>query len=312
MNAPDLAFPVDRKLHAISRGLLTALGTGAGVLLLIWLAESFFGESSEARDATWFISGAIRIGAFFAMSALSFLATYRTQPREPRRELARPGPASLRLRVVAAVCAALFFGDFAASAMANWGGGAPELIQLVLLALLALAAAVSVALGRATLRLWKAGGEGVMPVWREPSELQVNRQIPSFGPQTLWLGVFLVAWLLGDAIPPLVPTESAAAGASISLTLEAVLVAAVLLLHHYARELALARRWVAWRRRLVRGAMSVFGFLLSGQLGGRVLMGREQMDTFDFWLGILVAGLGAAAALLRLSPLTPRRSGPPE
>ncbi len=311
MSSVETAIPIDRKLHAVSRGLLTLLGSVAGVLLLVWIANAWIEGLPEELDATWFFSGAVRVATFTGMMLLSFLATQGAQPPNPLKEKnATPQPRHMRMRAVSAVCAALFFGDFTASSFAESGSGWLGVMHTVLLSLLALAAVVSLATVRSTLRLWKeVSRKGEEPVWREPTELQVNRYVPMVGSHTVWFGVFLTAWIIGDEIPPLVQMGSAASGVSFTLTLEALLLVCVGVMRAMAREMVLARRYYPWRRRLLRGAEAVFGFLLCGELGGRVMMARHEADAAIFWAGLIVAGLGASVAFWRLVPL--HRTGPP-
>lgn len=300
MADPLHSWPIDRRLHAVNRGLLSLLGWIAGIFLLLWLLDTWATwDLTDDRDATWFASGAIRIAAFATLAVLSFLATYRSQPRQPRDAVgARPGPAVLRLRVVAGVAAALFFGDLAASAFADADGGWIPRAEAAVLALPTLGAIVSVSTGRALLRLWRDGGDGV-PAWREPTELEVARALPSVGAHTLWLGTFLVGWLLGDALPSLIPLATAADGATFSLLIEGVIIGGIGALHAAKRELVLAGRLPNGRQRTLDGGMTILGLALSAELGGRLLMARSELGAFSFWVGALVCACGVIAGLHR-------------
>jgi hypothetical protein len=301
MTEPAPTWPIDRRLHAINRGALTALSWIAGGFLLLWLLDTWATwDTAEQRDATWFVSGAIRCLAFAALALLAFIATFRSQPRgEAARPGAQPTSSVIRLRVIAGVAAALFFGDLAASAYADVDGGWITRVQAALLAAATLAAVVSVATGRAVIRLWKDTG-GDRPVWREPTELETARVLPSIGAHTIWLGTFLVGWLLGEELPSLVPLATAATGATFSLTIESVMISGIGALYAAKRELLYAGRLRLGRHPLLDRALTLLGLALSAELGGRLLMARPELEAFSFWFGAAICAGGVLVALYRM------------
>lgn len=302
MGEPSPTLPADRKLHCVHRGIVSVLVAVASVLMLLWLVDVWATGEAPTDDVTWYVSSGIRLVSFLALTLLAFLATYKAQPaRSGGDELAHPSPSSLRLRVVAAACAALFFGDQAASSFAAQEGSWIAVVGTVLLGLLTLSAVISVATGRAALRLWSEAGPGAqMPVWREPTEAEVNRRLPSVGAQTVWLGVFLVAWLLAHDLPPIVPLASLGDGVTMTLILEGLNLTTMAVAHYAKRELTLCGLPYERRARVLDIVMAVLGTMMSTEVGIRVVLAFDDLPTVGFWLGSGICLLGLVAGTLRL------------
>jgi hypothetical protein len=269
-------------------------------MTLLWLVDTWSTGRIPENDFTWFVSSGIRLVTFLGLTALSFLATYRAQPaRLTPGSTARPKPSSLRLRVIAAACAALFFGDLSASSFAEQSSSWVASVEIALLALLTLTAVVAVALGRATLRLWREAG-GDMPVWSEPTEAAVNLRISSIGAQTVWLGVFLMAWLLAHDLPALVSLVTRRDSVSLTLMLEGVAIALVGIAHYTNRELVQCGPPHDERTRRLDVLMAVIGTALSAEVGIRIVLAYDDLPPIGFWLGVTVCLLGLIASAGRL------------
>jgi hypothetical protein len=297
------ALPVDRKLHSVHRAIVYVLISIASVLMLLWLVDTISAVDLADVDGTWLASAGIRLATFLAMTILAFLASYRSQPgRIDSGERARPTPANLRLRVIAAVAAALFFGDQTASSFAAHAPGDSwvAIVGTALLALLTLAAVISVATGRAALRLWRDAGQGVeLPLWREPTEAEIHRSVPSVGAQTVWLLVFLAAWLLANDLPPIVPLASGDASVTMTLLLEGANIATIAIAHYYKREIALCDLPYASRSRALDIVMAILGTGMSAEVGIRAVLVFGELPALGFWLAAAVCILGLAAGTLR-------------
>lgn len=292
-------IPSDRKLNCAHRGVLSVLIAVAAVLMLLWLVDAWTTAEVSDDDFTWFVSVGIRLVTFLGMVLLRFLATYRAQPVHiDAGSRARPTPASLRLSVIAAACAALFFGDLAASNFAEQGSSWIAWVQTSLLGLLTLSAVISVATGRAALRLWREAG-GEMPVWDEPIEAEVNRRIPSVAAQTVWLGVFLVAWLLSHDLPPIIPLATPADSVTVTLLLEGVNITTVGIAHYIKRELTLCDIPYERRSRMLDMLMAVLGTMMSTEVGIRAILAFDDLPAVGFWLGAAVCLLGLTAGTVR-------------
>ncbi|MBW2277068.1 MAG: hypothetical protein JRF63_06215 [Deltaproteobacteria bacterium] len=288
-------IPADRKLYGVHRAIIAVLTALASVMTLLWVVELGTTTKIPKDDVTWFVSAGIRLVTFVGLVLLSFLATYRAQPMQLTPDAtARPTPSSLRLRVLAGACGALFFGDLAASSFAGQAGSWVAAIETALLALLALAAVVAVATGRATLRLWREAG-GDMPIWNEPTEAATNRVISSVGSQTVWLGVFLAAWLLSNDLPPIIPLATRAHGVSVTLILEGVAIVLICIAHYVKRELVLYRIPYDQRSRVLDVAMGVLGTGMSSEVGIRTALVYDDLPALGFWLGVVFCLLGLIA-----------------
>jgi hypothetical protein len=308
-DAPNVT--ADRKLFSVHRVTVSVLIAVAAVMTLLWIIDTWSAAEIPEDDVTWFVSVGIRLVTFIGMTLLSFLATYRAQPvRVTPSATARPTASSLRLRIVAAACGALFFGDLAASSFAERDGSWVTTTQTVALGLFVLAAVIAVATGRATLRLWREAG-GEMPLWREPTEAVVNRLIPSVSSQTVWLGVFLVAWLLANDLSPIFPLSVQADAVTVTLMLEGVTLTLIGVAHYVNRELVLRQQPYDRRARWLDVAMAVLGTGMSTEVGIRAIAAYDQVPVIGFWLGAAICLLGliaGAARFLRAVQAPERRS----
>jgi len=291
--------PTDRRLHCVHRGIVNVLTAIASVLTLMWLVETGTSGDIPDDDATWYVSAGIRLLGFAGLAVLSFLATYRAQPAHPASgAMARPTPPSLRLRVLAAVCAALFFGDLAASAFAGQDGSWVAALETAVLGVLTLAAVVAVATGRVTLRLWSEAG-GDMPVWSEPTEAEVNQHIPSVDAQTVWLGVLMVSWLLSHDLPPIIPLADPDHGATVTLMIQGLTLTLVAIAHYAKRELALCGEPYDSRARGLDLATAVLGTGISTEVAIRSVVSFDELPAVGFWISFAICLLGLVAGVKR-------------
>jgi hypothetical protein len=166
---------------------------------------------------------------------------------------------------------------------------------------------VAVATGRAILRLWREAG-GDMPVWREPTEAAVNRLLPSVAAQTVWLGVFLVAWLLSHDLPPIIPLADQDSSVGVTLLLEGVTITLVGVAHYVKRELARCEFPYDQRFRGLDMAMAVLGTGMSTEVGIRCGLAFDELPALGFWLGLATCLLGLVAGIVRFL----RAANPPE
>lgn len=292
-------IPTDRKLNCVHRGIVAVLTAVASVMTLLWIVELGTSGTIPDDDVTWFVSAGIRLVSFLGLVLLSFLATYRAQPARITPEaMARPRPSTVRLSILAAACSALFFGDLAASSFAGQAGSWVTVLETSLLMLLTLAAVVAVAIGRATRRLWREAG-GDMPVWREPTEAAINRVLPSVAAQTVWLGVFLVAWLLSHDLPPIIPLVDRTASVSVTLLLEGATITLVGVAHYVKRELALCQSSYDQRWKGLDMAMAVLGTGMSTEVGIRAVLAFDELPAVGFWLALATCLLGLIAGIVR-------------
>jgi len=309
----EMTVQVDRKLHGFTRFTLSYLGVVGGVILVLWLVGLFTGGSDAGeRDLSWWASGAVRLVSFAVFAVLSFLATLGAQPDDPKTEEASPGRRQVRLRVVSAVFALLFFGDLAASSFADTSLGWVATARVVPLGLCALFAVAAFAVGRTILRLWEDAGEGFTPAWKEPSEMAANREVSSVGVHVLYLAAFLAAWVLGDELPTLLGGAGGEGHAGEAfVTLEGVALAVVGGLQLWKRELFMQGRLDPTRRRNVDVVMSMIGVALCAELGARLIVGIETIQPLGFWITAVLCFLGVlggGAVMARVAASSPSRS----
>lgn len=290
-------IPLDRKLNAFNRYVVSYLGVVGGVLLVLWLAGVFTDDvPREDRGITWWVSGALRLATFIGFAVLSFVATLKSQPEDPAGGEARSGPAQVKLRVVAAVCATLFFGDLAASAFADETLGWVSVFQAILLAICSLGAVSAVAAGRALLRLWAdMGGGPQIPVWSEPTEMQANREVPSVGVHVFWLGAFCSAWVLGDELPALIGRGTEGHAAEAQSTVEGIFIALVGAVQMARREAFMLGLWTPRRRRNLDVIAAMLGVAMCAEIGSRLIVGMESIQPLGFWITAVLCFLGALA-----------------